>query len=58
MEVIVINDGSTDGTAHALAALQHPWLQVINLERNSGKSQGAECRARTRTLSTDAHRRW
>jgi poly-beta-1,6-N-acetyl-D-glucosamine synthase len=57
MEVIVINDGSTDGTARALAALQHPWLQVINLERNSGKSQALNvglARARFRlTLTVD-----
>ena len=38
LEVIVINDGSTDGTAQALAALSHPWLQVINLRENAGKS--------------------
>jgi poly-beta-1,6-N-acetyl-D-glucosamine synthase len=39
MEVIVINDGSTDSTAAALAALRYPWLQVINLQRNGGKAQ-------------------
>jgi len=38
MEVIVIDDGSTDATAQRLAELQHPWLQVINLQRNGGKS--------------------
>jgi poly-beta-1,6-N-acetyl-D-glucosamine synthase len=57
MEVIVINDGSSDGTAQALAALQQPWLQVINLERNSGKSQALNvglARARFRlTLTVD-----
>jgi biofilm PGA synthesis N-glycosyltransferase PgaC len=38
VQVIVVNDGSTDGTAAALAKLDYPWLQVINLERNAGKS--------------------
>lgn len=38
LQVIVINDGSTDGTAAALAELDYPWLEVINLTRNAGKS--------------------
>jgi poly-beta-1,6-N-acetyl-D-glucosamine synthase len=38
LQVIVINDGSTDGTAAALAGLDYPWLEVINLPRNAGKS--------------------
>jgi biofilm PGA synthesis N-glycosyltransferase PgaC len=38
LQVIVIDDGSTDGTAAALAGLDYPWLEVINLERNAGKS--------------------
>jgi biofilm PGA synthesis N-glycosyltransferase PgaC len=57
MEVIVINDGSTDSTAAALAALRHPWLQVINLQRNGGKAQALNvglARARFRlTLTVD-----
>ena len=31
LQVIVINDGSTDNTATALTALDHPWLQIITL---------------------------
>jgi len=38
LQVIVINDGSTDATAATLAAINHPWLQVINLEKNAGKA--------------------
>lgn len=39
LQVIVINDGSTDGTAEKLAALDYPWLEVLNLSRNGGKAQ-------------------
>jgi len=37
-EVIVVNDGSTDGTADYLASLadNHPRLKVINRERSGG----------------------
>jgi biofilm PGA synthesis N-glycosyltransferase PgaC len=38
MEVIVINDGSTDGTAMVLDTLHYRWLQVVHLARNGGKS--------------------
>ncbi|MDE2595170.1 MAG: glycosyltransferase, partial [Burkholderiales bacterium] len=34
LQVIVINDGSTDGTAETLASLDYPWLEVINLAHN------------------------
>ncbi len=38
VEVIVINDGSSDGTAQVLDALRHPWLKVVHLSPNGGKS--------------------
>jgi len=38
LQVIVIDDGSTDGTAGALAPLHYPWLEVIRLPQNRGKS--------------------
>ncbi|MCE1194655.1 MAG: glycosyltransferase [Acidovorax sp.] len=38
LQVLVINDGSTDATAQKLAQLDYPWLQVLNLERNVGKA--------------------
>jgi glycosyltransferase involved in cell wall biosynthesis len=42
-EIIVVSDGSTDGTVQQLKDLQHPHCQVIVLERNQGK--GAAIRA-------------
>ena len=38
LQVIVINDRSTDDTAQQLAGLSYPWLEVIHLERNGGKA--------------------
>ena len=38
VQVIVINDGSTDATASKLAAVNYPWLEVMTLERNGGKA--------------------
>jgi glycosyltransferase involved in cell wall biosynthesis len=42
-EIIVVNDGSTDGTAAALAPLAGPCVAVIHLSNNHGK--GAAIRA-------------
>jgi biofilm PGA synthesis N-glycosyltransferase PgaC len=38
LQVIVVNDGSRDATATLLAGVTHPWLTVLNLERNGGKA--------------------
>ena len=38
IEVIVINDGSTDGTMEKLASISYPWLKVIDLPNNCGKA--------------------
>lgn len=42
LEVIVINDGSTDGTLGVIQNLQkqYPLLKVINWEKNRGKRHG------------------
>lgn len=38
MQVLVINDGSTDATMERLRSVSYPWLQVLDLERNRGKA--------------------
>jgi len=37
-EVIVIDDGSTDGTADIASRQPYPWLRVLRQGRNQGKS--------------------
>jgi biofilm PGA synthesis N-glycosyltransferase PgaC len=39
LQVIVINDGSVDGTAAELDRLDYPWLEVIHMPRNGGKAR-------------------
>src|SRR3546814_15906924 len=38
LEVLVINDGSTDATGALLAGVNYPWLRVIDLAQNGGKA--------------------
>lgn len=40
LQVIVINDGSTDGTREVLAGLSYPWLEVLDMPANGGKAKG------------------
>lgn len=37
-EIVVVDDGSTDGTRTTMAALRSPQVRYIRLRRNSGKS--------------------
>src|SRR3989339_1216302 len=37
LEVIVVDDGSKDGTADALKGFERPGLQVLRHEKNQGK---------------------
>ena len=38
LEVILVNDGSTDGTLRESRRTRHSWLRVIDLKRNGGKA--------------------
>jgi cellulose synthase/poly-beta-1,6-N-acetylglucosamine synthase-like glycosyltransferase len=40
LEVLVLSDGSTDGTEAALGALADPRLRVLNREHHRGKASG------------------
>lgn len=39
LEVIFVNDGSTDETLREARRVPHAWLRVIDLKRNGGKAQ-------------------
>ncbi|MFD1560280.1 glycosyltransferase [Paraburkholderia silviterrae] len=39
LQVIVVNDGSSDGTAAVLDGLEYPWLEVLHLPQNMGKAR-------------------
>jgi biofilm PGA synthesis N-glycosyltransferase PgaC len=38
LQVIVVNDGSSDSTAVELDRLDYPWLEVVHLPKNMGKA--------------------
>jgi len=38
LQVVVINDGSRDGTLELLQSVSYSWLTVFDLERNAGKA--------------------
>ncbi|RKP56775.1 glycosyltransferase [Pararobbsia silviterrae] len=39
LQVIVINDGSSDETGAVLDSLDYPWLEVLHLPKNMGKAR-------------------
>jgi poly-beta-1,6-N-acetyl-D-glucosamine synthase len=57
LEVLVINDGSTDGTSARLHSVSYPWLRVIDLPRNGGKAnalnQGLKLASHPLTITLD-----
>jgi len=57
LEVLVINDGSTDGTSARLHSVSYPWLRVIDLPRNGGKAnalnQGLKLASYPLTITLD-----
>lgn len=57
VQVLVINDGSTDATMERLRSVSYPWLQVLDLERNGGKAnalnQGLKLAEHALTITLD-----
>jgi biofilm PGA synthesis N-glycosyltransferase PgaC len=39
VEVMVINDGSTDGTLERLRSVSYPWLEILDLKSAGGKAR-------------------
>ena len=61
IEVMVINDGSTDATLEHLRGVSYPWLEVLDLKSAGGQANALNAGLRlasypvTVTLAADAH---
>src|SRR3546814_8556923 len=59
LEVLVINDGSTDATGALLAGVNYPWLRVIDLAQNGGKAhalnEGLKLASHPLTIRSEEH---
>ena len=57
LQVIVINDGSSDRTMERLQSVSYPWLQVLDLKQNAGKAnalnQGLKLARHALTITLD-----
>lgn len=57
LQVVVINDGSSDRTRERLSSVAYPWLTVLNLEKNAGKAnalnQGLTLARHSLTITLD-----
>ncbi|HET8683548.1 MAG TPA: glycosyltransferase family 2 protein [Micromonosporaceae bacterium] len=49
VELVVVDDGSRDGTVQVLAGLDHPRLRVVRHERNQGKGAAIRTAAENAT---------
>jgi len=58
LDVIVINDGSTDGTMKQLGSRCYPWLRVIDLQKKRRQGERTQCRTRRREIRPHDHPGW